>query len=72
MRPSTNMNSEIASKPPGEKMLDVQAIAAKLAYEWKNIYRFLSSNESMPRGRGIVTAEVFDQALEVTNVRLTK
>ena len=66
------MNSEISSKLPGEKTLDVQAIATKLAYEWKNIYRYLSSNESMPRGRGVVTADVFDQALEVTNVRLTK
>ena len=66
------MNFEISSKLPTEKTLDVQAIATKLAYEWKNIYRYLSSNESMPRGRGIVTADVFDQALEVTNVRLTK
>ena len=71
-RPSTNINSEISSKLPTEKTLDVQAVATKLAYEWKNIYRYLSSNESMPRGRGMVTADVFDQALEVTNVRLTK
>ena len=74
IRPSTtaNMSPRSSIKCLGEKGLDAQAIASKLAYEWKNIYRFLSSNESIPRGRGVVTSEVFDQALEYSNTRLTK
>ena len=57
---TANMSPRSSTKRFGEKGQDSHAIYSKLAYEWKNIYRFLSSNESIPRGRGVVTSEVFD------------
>ena len=66
IRPSTTADSS-PRKLPKE-----QAITQKLAYEWKNIYRFLNSNESMPRGQGLVSHLVFEQALQACNVKLTR
>ena len=66
------MISQAATRTEGPDISKAtRVIASKLAYEWKNIYRQLSSNEAYPRGRGQVTLETFKEALTVHNVRLT-
>ena len=50
----------------------IHKIKAKLAYEWKNIYRGLSNEEIYPRGEGLVSIKSLESVLMKLRVYLDR
>ena len=51
-QPPSSQRSWNRLQQPNQTSNESKTAASKLAYEWKNIYRHLSSNEAYPRGNG--------------------